>query len=184
MGRLRRFARRSLVRVLLLAGLVVFGAGAAFSGVTLGTMVTELRDWLIHGGGDGVATWDAFWKGAAGDVVFSVSGLPESPASADYAGVAWSKDVTIALTTASGGIHYWFNGAATVTLSEDLSADVNLTPSGDVVFSDGVVRVLLESSAGALATGKAVQILVADTPTKFFGASADIPTTTETMTFR
>ena len=164
---------RKLVVSLLAVAIFVSTASA----VTLGSKVTELKDWLLHGGSNGADAWWSFWKAVNGDMAVTVTFATPAPDSPDLYS-PWSQTVRVAFTSAAGEECGWYVGKISVSLSEDVSGDVHLSNSGDVDVTNGYVDLTLSGTDTDPVAGKSVWIVASLDKFRPFGISQDyaIPT--------
>lgn len=165
---------RRVLAALCIAVLVASAAGAAT--VTLQDAVTQLRNWLIHGGGTGdpQGTWDGFWKALNGDMTMTITFEDQTPDSMDHY-TDWSQTVRIAFTDASGDVNGWFSGNASIKLSEDVvSGSINLSNSGDAVaLTNGYVDLTLSGTDTEPVHGDSIFIIASIDKFRPFGVSQD-----------
>ena len=87
-------------------------------------------------------------KAASGDLVFSVTPATVAPAPR---ATAFTRVVSIALTSADGVIHEWFNKSITsgVSIADTSTAGTATIASTTLAFVDGVASVTVSGDAAA-----------------------------------
>lgn len=102
-----------------------------------------------------VSDWGDLLKGVSGDLVLDVTANETKAATAE----AWTKTINIALKTAAGGLHKWYNGPITLAVTNTSSAGTaSITPAaGSHNMTDGELSVVMAGDEADWLGGTAQQ---------------------------
>lgn len=143
--------------------------------VTLGSGITALNAYLIHGGTDGTAdsadngkqAFETFLKGLQGDYVIKCD--PETTAPEPTTS-AWSQDVTVTLETADGEVHTWYNGPVKLAIDDTGGGTASISPSaGNQMMTNGSLTVTISGTEATWANSETATLTVSDPDTSGFG---------------
>ncbi len=142
----------------------------ATADITNGTGVEDLREYLLHGGGN-VDTYTAFLKGLQGDYVFSLSATTAAPTVAELTAAAQSYTITITLKTNNGETHSWYNGPIKLAIADnDGTGAATIAPTSTTpVMTNGVYTVVVTMSKAVWTAENTATLTVSDPDTTGIG---------------
>ena len=118
-------------------------------------------------------------KAMAGDMLFVVTPATVAPVPT---AAAWTRTVVVALQSAAGEIHTWFNKAITtgVSVGDTSTAGTATIPSTTLTFVDGKATVVVSGDAAAWLTTETDTLTVAQAT--IMGYTIAAKTSVETFT--
>lgn len=148
------------------------------AGVTNGTGVFGMSDWLLNGKTtntadsvtNGYDTFKAFMKAQSGDYVLVCSPSTASPSAAALADEAISYVVDVTLQTADGEVHSWYNGPVKIAIADDDTPNATISPTaGNQYMTDGHLSVTVTLPKATWTPGKKATLTVSDPDNTGFG---------------
>jgi len=145
-------------------------------GVTLGSAVIALRDYLLHGGtvgtndnaANGEQAFETLLKGLAGDYVIVCDPATTTP---EPTSEAWTQEVVVTLETADGEVHTWYNGPIKLAIDDtSIAGTASIDPAaGEHNMTNGKLTVTVSGDAKDWLNGDTVTLTVSDPDTSGFG---------------
>jgi len=148
------------------------------AGVTNGTGVFGMSDWLLNGKTtntadavtNGYDTYKAFMKAQSGDYVLACSPATAAPSAAALANAAISYTVDVTLQTGDGEVHSWYNGPVKIAIADDDTPNATISPTaGAQYMTNGHLTVTVTLPKGTWTEAKVATLTVSDPDTTAFG---------------
>ncbi len=150
------------------------------AGITNGTGVFGMSDWLLNGKTtntadsvtNGYDTFKAFMKAQSGDYVLACSPATAAPSAAALAATAGTYVIDVTLQTADGEVHSWYNGPVLIAIADNDDSNATISPAaGERNMTNGHLAVTVTLPKGTWTEGHAATLTVSDPATAGTGFS-------------